>query len=231
MLKHHDTAQQQSSGVGKTLAGDIRSGTVDGLEDGALVTDVTRGGETKATDQTGTHVGQNVTVQVGHDEDFVVVRGGVGDDLQARVVQQLSVELDIGEILRDVAGSVEEKTVGHLHDSGLVHNANLLLVDGLGILESESQDPLRSLLGDELDALHNTVHNNVLDTRVFALSVLANEDSVDAVVRGLETGNGAARTNVGKQIEGAAQGQVQGDMALADRSLKMKWSVTHNCKE
>lgn len=83
VLKHHDTAEKQGSGVGETLAGNIRSGTVDGLEDGALVTNVTGGGETKTTDQTGAHIGQNITVQVRHDKDLVVVGGRVGDDLQA----------------------------------------------------------------------------------------------------------------------------------------------------
>lgn len=83
MLQHHDTAKKHSSGVGEALAGDIGGGAVDGLEDGALVTNVTGGGETETTDQTGAHIGQNVTVQVGHNEDLVVVRGRVGDDTQA----------------------------------------------------------------------------------------------------------------------------------------------------
>lgn len=83
VLQHHDTAEKHSSGVGETLASNIGGGAVDGLEDRALVTNVTGGGETETTDQTGAHVGQNVTVQVGHDEDLVVVRGGVGDDTQA----------------------------------------------------------------------------------------------------------------------------------------------------
>ena len=83
VLQHHDTAEMHSCGVGEALASNIGGGAVDGLEDGALVTNVTGGGETETTDQTGAHVGQNVTVQVGHDEDLVVVRGGVGDDTQA----------------------------------------------------------------------------------------------------------------------------------------------------
>ena len=224
VLKHHDTAQKQSSGVGKTLASNVGGGTVDSLEDRALVTNVTGGGETKTTDQTGAHVGQNVTVQVGHDKDLVVVGGGVGDDLQARVVQQLSVELDIGEVLGDVAGGVQEQTVGHLHDGGLVHHADLLLVDGLRVLEGEAQHTLGSLLGDELDALHHTVDNNVLNAGVFTLGVLTDQDGVDTIVGGLVASNGAARTDVGEQVEGPAQSQVQGDVTLTDgggqRTLK-----------
>ena len=224
VLQHHDTAQQQGGRVGEALALDVGGGTVDSLEDGALVTNVTGGGETKTTDQTGAHVGQNVTVQVGHDKDLVVVGGGVGDDLQARVVQQLSVELDIGEVLGDVAGGVQEQTVGHLHDGGLVHHADLLLVDGLRVLEGEAQHTLGSLLGDELDALHHTVDNNVLNAGVFTLGVLTDQDGVDTIVGGLVASNGAARTDVGEQVEGPAQSQVQGDVTLTDgggqRTLK-----------
>lgn len=220
VLQHHDGRQQQSSGVGKTLASNIGGGTVDSLEDGALVTNVTGGGQTKTTDQTGAHVGQNVTVQVGHDKDLVVVRSGVGDDLQARVVQQLSVELDIGEVLGDVASGVQEQTVRHLHDGGLVHDADLLLVDGLGVLEGEAQNTLGGLLGDELDALDNTIDNDVLDTGVFTLGVLTDQDGVNTVVGGLVAGNGAARTDVGEQVEGTAQSKVQGNVTLTNGGLK-----------
>lgn len=83
VLQHHDTAEKHSSGVGEALAGNIGGGAVDGLEDGALVTNVTGGGETETTDQTGAHIGQNVTVQVRHNEDLVVVGGRVGDDAKA----------------------------------------------------------------------------------------------------------------------------------------------------
>jgi len=219
VLQHHDTAQKQSGGVGKTLAGNIGSRTVDSLEDGALVTNVTGGGQTKTTDQTGAHVGQNVTVQVGHDKDLVVIGGRVGDDLQARVVQQLGVKLNTREVLGDVAGSVQEETIGHLHDGGLVHDADLLLVDGLGVLEGETQDALGSLLGDELDALDNTVDNDVLNSGVFTLGVLTDEDSVNTVVGGFVTGDGTARTDVGEQVEGTAQSQVQGDVTLTNGGL------------
>lgn len=222
VLQHHDTAEKQSSGVGKTLASDIGGGTVNSLEDGALVTNVTGGGQTKTTDETGTHVGQNVTVKVGHDKDLVVVGGGVSDDLKARVVQQLSVELDLGEVLGDVAGSVEEETVGHLHDSSLVHDANLLLLDGLGVLEGESQNTLGGLACDELDALHDTIHNNVLNTGVFTLSVLTDQNGVDAIVGGLVASDGAARTDVGEEVEGTTESQVQGNVTLANGGLRSK---------
>lgn len=226
VLQHHDGAQKQSSGVGKGLAGNIGSGTVDSLEDRALVTNVTGGSETETTDQTSAHVGKNVTVQVGHDKDLVVVGGRVGDDLEARVVQQLSVELDVGELLGDLAGGVQEETVGHLHDGGLVDNADLLLVDGLRVLEGETEDTLGSLLGNELDALDDAVNDDVLNAGIFTLGVLTDENGVDVVVGGLVASNGLAGTQVGEKVESTTESQVQGNVTLANRGLKKLSSVS-----
>lgn len=193
---------------------------MDGLEDRALVTNVTRGSETETTDQTGAHVGQNVTVQVGHDQNLVVVGSRVGNDLQARVVQQLSVELDIRELLGNVAGKVQEKTVGHLHDTGLVHHADLLLVDGASVLEGETENPLGRLACDKLDALHHTIDNDVFDTRVFTLGVLTDQDGVNVVVGGLVACDRPAGTHVGKEVEGSTKSKVKRHVTLAYRRLE-----------
>jgi hypothetical protein len=218
VAQHHDRGQEKSGRVGQSLAGDIGGRAVDSLEDGALVTNVARGGEAKTTNETSAHVGENVTVQVGHDEDLVIVRVGVGDHLQAGVVQELGVELDVGEVLGDVTGDVEEETIRHLHDGGLVDDADLLAADSLGVLEGVAQDTLGSLTGDELDGLDNTVYDDVLDARVLALSVLTDQDSVDVVIGGLIAGNRAAGSEVGEEVEGSAEGQVERDVALANGS-------------
>lgn len=217
--QHHHGAEQQGGGVGLALASNIGGGTVDGLEDGALVTNVARGGETQTTDQTSAHVGENVTVQVGHDQDLVVVGDGVGDHLQAGVVEQLGLELDTGEVLGDLLADLEEQTVGHLHNGSLVDNADLVAANLLGVLEGESQDTLTSLAGDKLDALDDTIDNNVLNARVFTLGVLSDQDGVDVVVGGLVASDGSARTQVGKEVEGSSEGKVKGDVTLADGSL------------
>ena len=218
VLQHHDGREEESGGVGKALAGDVGSGTVDGLEDGALVTNVTGGGQTKTTDETGAHVGENVTVQVGHDEDLVVVGSGVGDDLEAGVVEELGVELDVRVLLGDLATKVKEETVGHLHDSGLVDDANLGLANVLGVLEGVAEHAPGGLAGDQLDRLNNTVHNDVLDARVFTLGVLTDEHSVDVVVGGLVSLDALAGTHVGEQVEGPSEGKIERDVALANGS-------------
>jgi len=221
MLQHHHGAEQQSSGVSKALARNIGSRTVHSLEDGALVTDISGRSKTETTDQTSAHIGQDISVKVGHDEDLVVVGERIRDHLQASVVQQLRIELDIGVVLGDLTGCAQEKTVGHLHDGGLVHGADLLAANGLCVLECEAEDALGSLAGDELDALDDTINNDVLNTRVFTLGVLTDQNSVDVVVGGLEASNGPARPDVGEEVEGSAQSQVQRDVALSNRCLKL----------
>jgi hypothetical protein len=62
--KHHDGTEQKSSRVGKTLAGNVGSGTVNGLEDGSVLANVTGGGETETTDETGGKIRENVTVKL-----------------------------------------------------------------------------------------------------------------------------------------------------------------------
>jgi hypothetical protein len=109
--QHHDGTEEEGSRVGKVLASNIGSGTVDSLEDGALITNVSGGGKTKATDETGAHIGQNVTVEVGHDKDLVVVRSGVSDHLEAAVVEELSVEFNTGEVLGNLLGNLKEETI------------------------------------------------------------------------------------------------------------------------
>ena len=178
VLQHHDTGEQESGRVGEALAGDIWGRTVDGFEDTALITNISGWGKTETTDQTGAHVGKNVTVQVWHDEDLVVVWKWVGDHLQAGVVQKLGVKLNVWVLLAHLAGGVQEKTVGHFHDGGLVDGADLLAADSLGVLEGEAQDTLGSSLCDQLDGLHDTVDNDVLDTRVLSLGVLTDENNV-----------------------------------------------------
>ena len=99
-------------------------------------------------------------------------------------------------------------------------NADLLAANGLGVLEGEAEDALRSLGSDELDGLDDTVDDNVLNARILALGVLTDEDSVDAVVGGLVAGNRAAGAQVGEKVECAAEGEVERDVTLANGGLE-----------
>lgn len=54
---------------------------------------------------------------------------------------------------------------------------------------------------------------------IFSLSVFSDKDSVDIVVGCFVTSNRLARSDVGKEVECAAQRKVQGNMPFADRRL------------
>lgn len=59
----------------------------------------------------------------------------------------------------------------------------------------------------------------MLDTRVFTLGVLANQNSVNAIVWGFVSGDRATWTDVGEEVESAAKSQIERDVALSNRGL------------
>lgn len=106
------------------------------------------------------------------------------------------------------------------------------------VVEGVSGDSFRSLVGDQLDRLDDTVddlHSRskvksihelplaaescthlVLNTTVFTLGVFTDQDGVDVVVSGLVTLNRDTRSNVGEEGECPSQSQVEGDVTLSD---------------
>jgi hypothetical protein len=60
----------------------------------------------------------------------------------------------------------------------------------------------------------------MFDTRVFSFSVFSDQNSINVVVRGLVSSDRAAGSDVGEEVECSAEGQVEGDMALANWCLK-----------
>lgn len=192
------------------------------LEDGAFVTNVARRRKTQTANQASAHVGQNVTVKVGHDQDLVVIRDRVRHHLQAGVIEKLIVELDAREVLGDLTTDVEEKTVRHLHDGGLVYDSNLGTANGLCLLEGKSEDAFRGIASDELDGLDNSVDNDVLDAGIFALGVFSDQNSVDVVVRGFETSDRSAWSQVGEEVKGSAKSEVERHVALSNGGLRSK---------
>jgi hypothetical protein len=137
---------------------------VDGFENGAFVSDVTRRCKTKTTNQTSAHIREDITIEIRHNQDLVVIGSGVSNDLQASVVKELGIEFNTGEVLGDSVGRTQEKTITHLHDSGLVDSSDLQSSNILGILECKSKHSLTGLSCDKLDALHNTINYNVFNT-------------------------------------------------------------------
>ena len=62
----------------------------------------------------------------------------------------------------------------------------------------------------------------MLNARVFTLRVLPNQDGVNILVGSLVTLDGKTRTDVGKEVEGPTESQVQGNVALADCNSRQR---------
>lgn len=77
-------------------------------------------------------------------------------------------------------------------------------------------------MGNELDRLHNTVDDLVLDTRVLSLRILSNDDRVDIVVRRLESDDGPTRTNIGEERECSSQSEIERDVSLSNWERRVR---------
>lgn len=60
----------------------------------------------------------------------------------------------------------------------------------------------------------------VLNTRVFTFSVFTNEDGINVLIRGLVALDRATRTDIGIQVEGTTEGQVERNVTLTNGSGK-----------
>lgn len=97
VAEKHGTRQQQSGGVGLVLALDIQTDvSATGLEHGDVAPHVAAGDDTGTANQGGADVGQNATVEVGHDHDIKLL--GLGDSLHAGVVHNHVVNLNGGVV-------------------------------------------------------------------------------------------------------------------------------------
>jgi hypothetical protein len=56
----------------------------------------------------------------------------------------------------------------------------------------------------------------VFNTGVLSFSILSDQHGVDVIIRSLETLNGYAWSNVGKQVESSAKSKVERDMSLSN---------------
>ena len=214
VAQHHGGGQDQSSRVGLVLALDVETDvTASGLENGNVAAHVASGNDTRATDKTSTNVGQNTSVQVGHNHDVKLLRAR--DALHRGVVDDHVVGLEGRVVLADLLDGVAEETVSQLHDVGLVDASNLLAVVCERKGESKLGNALRLLAGDDLERLDDAVDRLVLETRVLALGVLTDDAEVDVLVACLVARDVLEEDDRSVDVELLAKSDVEGAVAGA----------------
>lgn len=214
VAEEHAAGEDQGGGVGLVLALDVETDvTAAGLEDGDLTAHVAAGDDTGAADEGSANVGEDTTVQVGHDHDVKLL--GAGDGLHGGVVDNHVVDLEGGVLLGDVVEGAAEETVGELHNVGLVDASNLGAAVGEGKGEGEAGNALRLGAGDDLEGLDDAGDALVLEARVLALGVLTDDAQVDVLVAGLVAGDVLDEGDGGVNVELLAHGDVEALVAGA----------------
>lgn len=206
--QQHAARQEHSSGVSLVLALDVKTDvTATGLENSDLAAHVAARDDTRATNKSGTNVGQDTTVKVRHDHDVELLRSR--NSLHGGVVDNHVVDLEGGVVLGDLVEGAAEKTIGKLHDVGLVNAGDL----GSAIGESEREGKLGDTLGlgagDDLEGLDDTVDALVLEARVLTLGVLSDDAQVDVLVAGLVAGDVLNQADAGVDVELLSHGDVE----------------------
>ena len=137
--------------------------------------------------------------------------------VHAQRVHDAIVEQNIGIARGDLAGAVEEQAVAELHDVGLVHRGHALAAPAPGLVERKLGDARRRHLGDDLDALDHSGHHGVLEPGIQVFGVLADDDQIDTLVARGYRRQVPHRPQVGVEIEGLAQPDIDAGKALAHR--------------
>lgn len=220
VAEEHATRQDHGSRVGLILTLNIKTDvTASGLKDCNFTSHVAARDNTGTTDQGSTNVGENTTVQVGHDHDVKLLRAG--DGLHGGVVDNHIVDLEGRVLLGNLMEGVAEEAVSELHDVGLVDASDLGAAVGEGKGKSKLGDALRLGAGDNFEGLNNAGDTLVLKTRVLTLGVLTDDTQVNILVAGLVAGNVLDQADAGVDVELLAHGYVEALVAgAADGSVK-----------
>lgn len=208
VAQQHAAREDQGRGVGLVLALDVEADVAAaGLEDGHVAAHVAAGDDAGAADEGGANVGQDAAVQVGHDHDVKLL--GARDGLHGGVVDNHVVDLERGVLLGDRVEGAAEQAVGQLHDVGLVDARHLGAAVGEGEGKGELGDALRLGAGDDLEGLDDARDALVLEARVLALGVLADDAQVDVLVARLVAGDVLDEGDAGVDVELLAHGHVE----------------------
>lgn len=218
--QQHAAGQEHSSRVSLILALDVKTNvTATRLENSDLTAHVAARDDTRATNESGTNVGQDTTVKVRHDHDVELLRSRNG--LHGGVIDNHVVDLEGRVVLGDLVEGAAEKTIGKLHDVGLVDAGNLGSAVGESEREGELGDTLGLGAGDDLEGLDDTIDALVLETRVLTLGVLSDDAQVDVLVAGLVAGDVLDQADAGVDVELLTHGDVEALVAgSADGGVK-----------
>ena len=228
-LEHEGDTAKSGNGVGDAHSLNVGSGSVARLANGKVVSDVGRGNETKTAHESGGTVGQNVSVEVGGDND--IVRLGLTEQLVDHAVDNLLLDTDARKLVLGEGGARgrSEQAVRLREDVALVRDGDESVLAGCGArrladllppqrnLASHGSDAERGALGDALDGLCDLAVGRVvrlllLDVEI--LGVFAHNDEVNGVLEDGRVPDRLDGPDVGVQVHALAESDNRGRVAL-----------------
>ena len=206
---------------------------MDGLKEGDFIAEVGTGGDAEAADKASAEVREHIAVEVGEEEEVVVLR--LLDELHRHVVDEHLLVLDVAVAPGHFPCRREEKAVGELEDVVLGDGGDFPSSVLAGVLEGEAGDASRARLADDLerqarvvpdaaharrfgqfpDLLDRRVALLELDAAVEVLVVLADDDEVDVLVARADARVALGGAEAGVEVEHLAEGDVNGAEAAA----------------
>ncbi len=107
------------------------------------------GRHSQATHETGAEIADNISVEVGQNENIVQFR--LLNQLHAHVVDDSFFKLDVRIILGHFRRGRQVQSVGVLHDVGFVDGCDFLAAVRTSVIEGATHNAFRSANADRLD--------------------------------------------------------------------------------
>lgn len=182
MVEHHDSREHDGRGVGDALTSNAGFGgvgtSVNRLEEGVATSDAGAGGDTFASHETGTQVGDDVAEEVGRDDDIEHARAK--HQLHGQGVDVHVVALDVGEVCADAVEHAFEQLTHLLEDVGLERkgdrSATLHSCQKEGLAHG-GREGIHGVVAEDANA--TSFVENLCPARVEPFAGLADEDDVE----------------------------------------------------
>ena len=187
VVEHHANRTDQGTGICVMTAAmghQIWRGTMDRFKQGVLIADIGGGSGTQTSLMLGSHIGDNVAIQVGEDDNLnALVKIGI-HHLGGHSIHQTLLNLDFRILLSNLADCLDEVAVSQLDDVCLGDDGYIFLTGFPGVLKGCPGNALATL-----SRLHLEIHGQILvdlnalvAPDVLAFDVLAEEGPVDPFV-------------------------------------------------
>lgn len=161
------------------------------------------------------HKSLTTSVEILHQENVESTR--VLDQAHTTRVNNQFVQVDVGVVLAmNPLRIAAEHPITQLHDVGFVKNRDLLATAMSGEAKGPVSDAPASIFGGHLQAGYHTGDHLVLQSRVKALGVLANDDQVDIFKAGGNAFQRSHRSHRRKQVESLTQPHIDRGKSSAD---------------